>query len=176
MDAKATNLPLLLSVHPLPLRYTDLLRYPPVRHFPLRRKFQCRSGRGGGREGPPGWRRLFRLPAVMGERKEKKGVDLEEEDEGEKGRSVVGPQQMLIRGGGWDFGQLSTEPALRSTECCLFLGYDKLHSSLLQGACLKGLKVTQMTSFSIVSSSYSIFPPTCTHTLWLHACSLLYMC
>lgn len=47
---------------------------------------------------------LFRLPAVMRERKrKKKRVDLAEEEEGEKKGEVwwkLRPQQMLIRGGG----------------------------------------------------------------------------
>lgn len=59
---------------------------------------------------------LFRLPAVMGERKkkEKTSVDVEEEWEGKKG-----PQQMLIRSGGWVFGQLSTKSTLKrgSNKC-----------------------------------------------------------
>lgn len=73
-------------------------------------------------EGGAGLTPFLRLPAVMRERKKKKKkrVDLEEEEEG-KGRSVVGPQQMLIRGvrGGWVVGLFSTKSTLRrgSTEC-----------------------------------------------------------
>ena len=122
------------------------------------------GGRKGGRG--PGLTAFVPPDCCDGRKEGKKGEDLEEEDEGEEGRSVVGPQQMLIRGVGSGFWTVvdQTNPQIDAA-LSLFLGYDKLHSSLLQGACLKGLKVTQMTSFSIVSSSYSIFPPTCTHTL-----------
>lgn len=82
--------------------------------------------------------------------------------EGEKkGRSVVEIETSADQG--WGLGcrpnQLS-DGNRRSVERLFIVcfGVRKLHSSLLQGACLKGLKVNQMTnSFSMVSSSYSHF-------------------
>lgn len=75
---------------------------------------------------------------------------MEEGEEGGKGRSVVKIETSadVDQGVGVGFGQLSTKPtlrrwideALRDIHSFFVLGYEKLHSSLLQGACL-GLKV-----------------------------------
>lgn len=64
-----------------------------------------------------------------------------------------------VWGLGLDTYRLSqpSEEDWRSVERLFVLGYEKLHSSLLQGVC-QGLKLKQITLFfSIVSSSYSFF-------------------
>lgn len=59
---------------------------------------------------------------------------------------------------GFRVGRLSAEPALRRTVkgCTFVLGYEKLHRSLLQGACL-GLRVNHMNLiFPLSSTSLSL--------------------
>lgn len=178
MDTKATNPPL---IHPLPalllllnppLRYTDLLQNPPVRHFLLRRKSQSRLKCRRGRRGPNIFY-CFCSACLLWREKGRGGFG------GSKGRKWRDLSRCWL--GAWGGFLDSHRPNQHSDKDrksvnSLFIVCFGVRNTaqLLATGCLpfKGLKVDQMT-FSIVPSSYSPFPTTCTHTLCLHACSLL---